>query len=683
GPAMGNTACTEWPFMAALMRWFHDKLGISYHQMAVGEAPTVLTAAANLFSRLNPEGTALTPEAVVEGKSGSFYGGWGFYFVRRYLADSLGPHDGDDPMRGYDESVTGRYIPPGRVRDRLMVYDLNRIYDDPSKGREVKVPNGVNYKSITLHKAVIGGTPGDQADLEDYPGCVLINVPKLKVHCYTLLTNAIKNLGIGLYPMQYAKEGGCTWDYSNPHNEVPGMKGRIPHQVWIPELEPETGLPKRDPNGRYIVTKTGGITATMIDIIEAVNSQGIFSIHIVDAIQATNLDHQGTDMAQKESEGLVFAALDPVAVDHLCARYMFKNVPLKEALEEDMDGDEGLFLQAVPVPTVEDKSIVTRTGFDCPLSRDICLDRAQERGLGQKSYCVVGRDAITGRSLASLEGHLGAVEDGVFSELITHALYFDVFKIPWDLQVTTFKYLEAVDTLAGSSFNKEFLQAFDEDGDGIVTYEEMGKKGLATVSLHFGGELVSKLGTEEFGYLRSRFEQQAGMLKISDPSRNAHGHDVLKEYACGFECGVAFKMSQMETESPDPFMPGLIWGKGKWPGLDLARFAALGIAFYGQGFPDQLGFPSLYGFALYYADLTQNGGLYAGGKGFEPDQEGVGKYLSEVMGGKEKPLDFTFYVPMGFDIIGGSAVPNVEVTADPAKLMTASFMGGREQWAVL
>ena len=586
-------------------------------------------------------------------------------------------------MRGYDESVTGRYIPPGLVRDRLMVYDLNRIYDDPSKGREVNVPNGVNYKSITLHKTVIGGTPGDQAELEAYPGCVLINVPKLKVHCFTLLTNAIKNLGIGLYPMQCTREGGCSWDYSNPHNDVPGMKSGIPHQVWIPELDQKTGLPKRDTEGRYLVKKTGGITATMIDIIEAVNSQGIFSIHIVDAIKTTNLDHQGTDMAQRESEGLVFAGLDPVAVDHLCERYIFKNVSLKEAMEADMDGEEGRFLQAVPLPAVEDKNIVTEMGFDCPLSRDICLDRAERRGLGQKDYCVVGWDAITGRALCALEGHLGSIREDVFSELMTDALYFDVFKIPWDLQMTTFNYLEAVDTLTGSSFKREFLQAFDEDGDGIVTYEEMGKKGMAGVSLHFAGELVSKLGTDQFGYLRSRFEQQAGMLKISDPLRNVHGHDVLKEYSYGFACGVALKMSEMETESPDLFMPGFTWGKGKWPSLESARFAALGISLYGQSFPNQLVYPSLYGYALYYADLTQNGGQYAGGNGFEPEQEGVGKYLSGVLGGKEDPLDFTFHVPMGFDIVGGSAVPNVEVTGDPAKILTASFMGGREQWSVL
>ena len=40
GPDPGSTACTEWALMAALMRWFHDKLEISYHQMTFGEAAT-------------------------------------------------------------------------------------------------------------------------------------------------------------------------------------------------------------------------------------------------------------------------------------------------------------------------------------------------------------------------------------------------------------------------------------------------------------------------------------------------------------------------------------------------------------------------------------------------------------------------------------------------------------------
>ena len=31
---LGTPVVAEWPFPAALMRWFHDKLDISYHQMA-------------------------------------------------------------------------------------------------------------------------------------------------------------------------------------------------------------------------------------------------------------------------------------------------------------------------------------------------------------------------------------------------------------------------------------------------------------------------------------------------------------------------------------------------------------------------------------------------------------------------------------------------------------------------
>jgi len=38
GEGIGNPACTEWPFVAALMRWFHDKLDVSYYQMMLGEA---------------------------------------------------------------------------------------------------------------------------------------------------------------------------------------------------------------------------------------------------------------------------------------------------------------------------------------------------------------------------------------------------------------------------------------------------------------------------------------------------------------------------------------------------------------------------------------------------------------------------------------------------------------------
>ena len=72
-PGMGSTACTEWAFVAALMRWFHDKLKISYYQMAVGEASTMMSSIAAFFSMMNPDSQSITPEAVMEGKSGTFF----------------------------------------------------------------------------------------------------------------------------------------------------------------------------------------------------------------------------------------------------------------------------------------------------------------------------------------------------------------------------------------------------------------------------------------------------------------------------------------------------------------------------------------------------------------------------------------------------------------------------------
>ena len=89
GPGMGSiAACTDWYFIAALMRWFHDELGISYHRMSLGEGGTTVSATAAAYT-LSLQGKGrVTTEALLEGKWGNSYGGWGFYFVRKYLADS-------------------------------------------------------------------------------------------------------------------------------------------------------------------------------------------------------------------------------------------------------------------------------------------------------------------------------------------------------------------------------------------------------------------------------------------------------------------------------------------------------------------------------------------------------------------------------------------------------------------
>ncbi|MBU2548164.1 MAG: DUF362 domain-containing protein, partial [Proteobacteria bacterium] len=683
GPGPGSTACTEWPFVAALMRWFHDRMGIDYHRMALGEASTTIPAAAHLFSSLNPEGRPVTPQAVIEGRAGGFYGGWGFYFVRRYLAEGLAPGRTDDPMRGYEESVAGLELPPGRAPDRLMVYDLNRLFDDPSKGRRVPVPDGINFRSITLHKAVVGGAPDDPADRADWPGCVLVNVPKLKVHVITLLTNAIKNLGIGLYPMQWSEAGGRRWDYASPHDEVPGIKSGIPHEVWVPEIDPRTDLPLTDASGRTVARKTGGIDATMIDVIKATQAQDVFMLHVVDAVETINLDHQGIGWGEKVPEGLILAGLDPVALDLLSARYLFGNVPMARAVEVDLDdGAGGRFPQAVPLAAVQDGRIVTRQGFDCPLARDLSLARAEARGLGRRTYHVIGRDLESGSPIVSIQGRPGLDVAGRFEDLTTSTLYYALFKMPWDLQRTSLSYLAAVDQLTGSSLERDFIEAMAGTGADVVRYEDFGRKGMVTSIMHLSGRLANTAAREPFGWHKARFVIMSRILKASSPAFNVHGADPLKEYCLGFACLSAWQMSLFNEERPDPFRPGLTWGRGRWPSFQLAWFVHVGRSLYGDGFPETIGAASMFSNALFYADMVQNQGRLTIEAGREPESQAavVNRYIAGLRDGRPPNLDFTLYVPLLYDQIGGAPLPHVEATADPARVLTVRFNAGGEVW---
>jgi hypothetical protein len=329
---------------------------------------------------------------------------------------------------------------------------------------------------------------------------------------------------------------------------------------------------------------------------------------------------------------------------------------------------------------VKGKAISTQPGFDCCLARDRCFAAAENRGLGQRKYYVVGYDRVTDSPLASIKGHLGAVRGGEFSDVITGALYFDVYKLPWDLQKTAFSYFDAVDQLTGSKLKKEFLDTFDEDADGIVTYEEFGKKGIWGSLLALAGEYISRIGMEPLGYLKGLFLYQASLARLRNPRLNPPGHDLFKELFYGSTCVAALRMSQAEVESPDPFLPGLTFGKGKWPSFQLASHVLAAAGLYGPEFPNKLGYPSLYGTALFYADLSQTGGQYAGKIRNAPDPDGVARYVSEVTSGTARPLDFILYVPPGFETAGGVAVPNVEATTEPAEVYTASFGGGKEVW---
>ncbi len=679
GPTIGSSGNTEWPFVAAVMRWFHDRAGIRFFQMSLGEAATALSSVAANYRYIKKAGRPVTTESVIEGRSDEFYGGWGFYFVRKYLAEVSDPSLGDDPMQGLEESMAGIYIPPGEVQDKLMVYDLNRICDDPSKGREIPVPAGENFQSLILHKVIVGGDPADSADRALYPGCILINLPRLKVHAQALFTNVIKNLGIGLYPMEVSRSNSCAWEYATPHRAIPGMKGGIPHQVWVPEMDPATCLPKRDSNGSYKVKKTGGLTGTMLDIIAAVADQDIFMLHVVDAVEGINRDHQGIGLGVKVPDGLVMAGMDPVATDLCCARYMFSNVGLKEAEESGLDdGAGGRFPQAVPVPRFDGKAIMTAGEYDCPLSRDACFARAEKRGLGKRSYYVIGRDGITGQPMASFRGRIGLVEGETFREIFTKALYSDIYKMPWDLQKTFFGYLSAVDRLEGRSLKTAFLEAFDENNDGTVTYEEYGKKGLYGPTMILGGlHLSTKGGADESESFRAFYALMSTSLRCSNPEWNPDGHHFAREQLIGSVAVVAQMMSQSPKEQEDPFFPGLLWGRGKWPSYSLAYDRYIKQIVYGWRYPARIGISSLYGSACAFADFRQNGRKFVGPVRAVPDQEAAQKYVLAVREKAMKPLDFTFFVPPGY---GGKDLPNVRESNDPGQVFTVLFEDGSLKW---
>ena len=675
---LANFACTAWPLVAALMRWFHDKLDISYHQMAIGEAATALSACAGRHSRMS--NGRVTTEAVIEGRAGDFYGGWAFYFVRKYLAETHDPSHGDDPMRGYEDSVAGNYVPPGKAMDRLPVYDLNRIQDLRSKGRIVPVPDGVNFKEITLHKAIVGGDPNDTEDMRDYPGCMLINVPKLKVHAIALFTNAIKNLGIGLYPMEAAGDSDAEstrWLYSSPRLPMPGMKSRIPHEIWVADCDDLTGLPKHE-----TVQRTGGLAGTMVDIVKAVLGQGITIFSVVDAIEAGNIDHTMSTIGVKVPEGYVFASSDTLALDVACARYMFKMVPMAEARALLQRGEApSEFLQRVPLPTVEGPNIVSTEGVDSPISRDDVFPHAEKRGLGSSTYHVVGRDAWEGGRLASVQGHLGKVSDGAFSELMTTTLYFDNMKALWDLQASLMAYAAANDQLTGSNFRREILDAFDENRDGILGYEEMGKKSAVDFYLFSGAHMVHLMGSEQYGMLRGAFQNSANTVRWSDSALNEQGHDFLKETLHSYAALVGYFVSQLEMEGADPFFPSMTWGKGKWPSFQFARYLAIGDNIFGLSFPLAASPVSLYGMAFQYADKVFNDSRYVGELEFiaDPASPIVGNYVQAVAGGAQ-PLPFLLYVPAGYGQCAGVAMPNVQETPDPKKLFSVEFGNGEAAW---
>lgn len=681
GEGSGDPVCTQWPFIAALMRWFHDNLDISYHQMALGEASTSAFLFAVMGSKIS--GKKITTEAVFEGRSGDFYIGWGFFFVRRYLAERHPASHKDDPMQGYEDSISGAFLPPGRAGDRLMIYDLNKV-QDPTRGRTITVPEGAIYKEITLHKAIIGGDTSDARDVSDYPGCVLVNVPKLKMHFQDLITNAIKNLGIGLYPTQCpsSDESNCeSWKYSYPCSSIPSYKGRLPHSPWILEMDEELHLPIKNENGKYIAVKTAGMSGTQSDIIKAVQSQNVLMLHVVDAIDTINISHNPDGKSVRIPEGYVWSSLDCVALDFFCARYCFKTVPMLEALSlKDKNGWTTEFVRHVPIAKIDGTNILTDEGLDSPLFRYNLYRYAEERGIGGQKYYILGWDSVTQAPLASLRGHLGWVDDGKFVELMTETMYYNPGTILHDLQKTILSYLSAHDSLTGSTLLKEFMDAFDENDDGIIDYDEKGRSGCETAQFSMLAYALDLQFTDKFGALKDNFIESLFFIKYSNPDWNAHGHDFTGEKVLLFKAARAFEMSKSEIAASDLFIPGMNWGKGMWPSWQTVTYMIFTDFIYGSQSLKHIGLRSIYGAAFQYADKTLNGGGYTGSCDQAiSDSKSIIKYFEAISSGR-KQLDFTLYVPCGYGCLENIKIANVEETDDPGRVWTAHFCGGKEVW---
>jgi len=671
--------CTPWEFVAAVMRWFHDKKSISYHQMSMGEAGPRTSLAAALMSRVFG-GKTVTTQAVMEGKCGENYGGWGFYFTRKYLAACHDPSHKDDPMSGYEESVSGVCLPPGKVHDRLLVYDLNKIANDFSNGRDVPVADGVNFKTITLHKAIVGGDPNDPQDISDWPGCVLINVCKLKIHGMELFTCATKNMGIGFYPTEVntsREPGKYRWKYAVPNLEIPVLKTALPHKKWLIESDKETGDPVRDKDGNYIWKKTGGLEATIADSVQAVRGQGIMMLHVVDAIETTNINHVGMG-GVLVPEGFVFASTDPVAMDVCTSRYLFNMVPMAET--DKICKDYNLtsdVIQKVPMPKLEGVNIVTSEGYDSSFSRYGTLKHCADRGLGQQSFYVIGKDLWQGGSLASLNQHLGRVDNGVFSELLTSTHYHTPPKPLWDYQATCLAYLELNDKLTGSDFKRKILEEFDENGDGIIDYMETGREGSPAMMFYLMSLAIQDVSPLEA--MRLRFLISTVPLKRLKKEWNPDNHNLGEHLMMVQALAKAFAMSRANKETPDPLFQGRTWGNGKWPSLQYAMQQQMLTWIYGQMFPNRFDSTmSPYGCSFSYADTKWNGAKYCGAQAMAQNEDIIGNYHKAVEQGGEL-LPFILYVPKGFGSIGNTPLPNVSETDDPELIFTASF-NGEEVW---
>ncbi len=126
---------------------------------------------------------------------------------------------------------------------------------------------------------------------------------------------------------------------------------------------------------------------------------------------------------------------------------------------------------------------------------------------------------------------------------------------------------------------------------------------------------------------RAFFATNSTTMSCSNPKWNRWGHDFSRENSFGAVAVVAQAMSQWPTEEKDPFVPGLMWGRGKRPSFSMASNIILHQLLYGVRFPAKVTFPSLYCSAVADADFKYNVQPCIGPLRNIPDNSGPQKYL--------------------------------------------------------
>jgi hypothetical protein len=134
----------------------------------------------------------------------------------------------------------------------------------------------------------------------------------------------------------------------------------------------------------------------------------------------------------------------------------------------------------------------------------------------------------------------------------------------------TIRYAQAHDDLTGSTLGKEFMDTFDENNDGIIDYDEMGRQGFWNVKPYLAVH-GADLGLErEYGPLMGNFNANANRIKMLNKNWHPQGYDCAAEFLLEFIGEVAFALSQSPVLRAALFVPGMSFRQGRWPSWQTA-----------------------------------------------------------------------------------------------------------------